>query len=362
MKPNLLAFAALIMAAAMNSCVDVPKEQHTSYETIKVQRNDFDSQLKYSAVIIGKSDVQITPQVSGQIVSKHVVPGQVVKAGQTLFVIDSREAQIEVQNAQSVLLAAEAQVATAKLEMESNENLFKKEIVSEYMVTSARNAYKRATAGVAQAKAALNAAKLNLSHCTITSPVNGIVGNLQVELGQVVAPGTLMATVSENADVRVHFSLSENDMLDLTRSLECTPQEFMAKLPDVSLVLKDGFEYPYSGRILNYTGNVDTNTGTVTVEAQFPNPDGMLSSGAQGTIVIPTRMKSVIVIPNTAVVRLQDKSIVYKVGKDSCAASTIVELVEANGKEFVVTKGLNPGDVILKTGVSNVQEKQRVIF
>lgn len=356
-------FAYFCVLALLTACIDVPKEEHTSFETLKVERGTLETEFAYSANIMGKADVQITPQVDGQLTAIKVVPGQVVRKGQVLFVIDDRQAQIAVQNASSTLQAAQAQAATAKLEMESNENLFKKEIVSQYMLTSAKNAYNQALAAVAQARSALAAAQLNLSHCRVTSPVNGVVGDVSVDMGQVVGLATVLTTIVENANVKVRYSITENEALALAKEFKNKSwQDIFKVLPEVKLRLKDGTLYERKGHIMNTTGTVDSRTGTITVEAEFPNPDGLLRSGTQGSVVIPFSIADVIVIPSTAVVRLQDKSMVYKVGKDSLATGTIVEVQEVNGKDFLVHSGLKPGDVIVAKGASNVQEKQRVIY
>lgn len=365
MKVKFFSVFAVVVTAVLSltSCVDVPKQTQTSYETLTVKRGDAEIEQTHSATIIGKTNVRITPMVSGTLTAIKVQPGQIVKKGQLLFVIDQRQAQIEIANAKANLQAAEAQMNTAKLEMESNGNLFQKGIVSDYMYKTAQDAYNRAVAAVAQAKAAVSAAKLNLDYCNVTSPVSGIVGAVPVELGQMVSAGVELTTISENSDVRARYSVSESDLLAIADSTDAKSlKEYIAKSPDVKLRLKDGSEYPYPGRLSNITGVLDARTGTMTLEAVFPNPTGGLTSGLQGTVVVPQRLHDVIIVPNTAVVRIQDKTLVYKVGADSCAVSTIVTAQEINGKEFVITDGLKPGDVVVAKGASNVQDKQKVLF
>ena len=133
--------------------------------------------------------------------------------------------------------------------------------------------------------------------------------------------------------------------------------------PDVSFVMKNGTEYPHKGRISSATGMVNAATGTISCKATFPNPDGNLYSGVQGTVVLPAEQKDVIVIPQGSVVRLQDKSLVYKVQADSTVTAVTVTTEEAgNGQDFIVTSGLNVGDRIVSVGANNLQEGQRVLF
>lgn len=365
MKVNKLFLLIITMTVgvAVTSCVDIPQMKQTSFETLTVKKGLTQVEQTHSATIIGKTNVKITPMVSGILTAIKVQPGQIVKKGQLLFVIDQRQAQIEISNAKANLQAAEAQMNTAKLEMESNANLFQKGIVSDYMYKTAQDAYNRSVAAVAQAKAAVSAAKLSLDYCNVTSPVSGIVGAVPVELGQMVSAGVELTTISENSDVRARYSVSENDLLAIADSTSATSlKEYIATSPQVKLRLKDGSEYPYPGRLSSITGVMDARTGTLTIEAVFPNPQGSLTSGLQGTVVVPQQLNDVIVVPNTAVVRIQDKTLVYRVGADSCAVGTVVTAREINGKEFVVTDGLKPGDIIVAKGASNVQDKQRVLF
>ena len=127
--------------------------------------------------------------------------------------------------------------------------------------------------------------------------------------------------------------------------------------------MKNGTEYPHKGRITSLTGVVDAATGSLACKASFPNPDGHLFSGIQGTVVLPVHHEDVIVIPQNAVVRLQDKSLVYKVRPDSTAtAITVTVSSTGNGKDVIVNSGLNVGDRIVTDGANNVQEGQRVLY
>ena len=155
--------------------IDMPKETKTSFETMTVEKQDITVPMKFSARLKGQSDVTITPQVSGQLTKITVNEGQQVKKGQTLFVIDSRNARLELEAAQANLQAAMAQENSAKLEYESNKNLFEKNIVSRYMLDNSQNTYRQAQASVAQARASVSRARVNLGFCTITAPVSGLL-------------------------------------------------------------------------------------------------------------------------------------------------------------------------------------------
>ena len=359
--------------------LDIPKEKQTSFETITVKKSDVELPMKFSAKLKGQSDVTITPQVSGQLMRICVTEGQRVSKGQTLFVIDSRNAQHEVeaaranlQAAQANLTAAQAQANSAKLEFESNKNLFDKKIVSSYMLENSRNNYNQALAAISQAKAsvtqaqsAVNRARVNLGFCTITAPVTGVIGEILVRPGDQVSPAVNLTILSGNTTMDAEFSVTEAIIEAQVQSglTQSDKAKHIAALPEVTFVMKNGTEYPHKGRITSLTGVVDAATGSLGAKASFPNPDGHLFSGVQGTVVLPIFRKAVMVIPQTAVVRLQDKSLVYRVKADSTAqAITVTTINTGNGKDVIVTSGLNVGDKIVSVGANNVQDGQRVLF
>lgn len=358
-----------VLFGALTACFvscdsNVPVEKHTSFETLVVEKTDLTVQLKYSARMKGKMDVTITPQITGQLMQNLVHEGQQVKAGQVLFVIDDRQARLALADAEASLIAALAQEKSALLEYESNKNLFEKKIVSSYMLNTAENNYNQAKAAVAQARSLVNHAKVDLGYCTITSPVSGVIGNIPVTVGMQVSSMTELTTVSGNEKMDASFSITENDIAAIMQDANTDDfNEIIKCIPEVKFVMKNGKDYDHKGSITTVSGIVDSNTGSVTCTATFPNPEGKLISGIQGSVVIPYNVEKVIVVPQNAIVRLQDKSLVYKVGSDSCAVSAIITAVDAgNGKDAVVTSGLNPGDKIVTKGANNVMEGMKVLY
>ena len=360
------AAAATLVVGSLTSCgLDMPKETQSSFETMTVEKSDIELPYKFSARMKGQNDVTVTPQVSGQLMKICVSEGQQVKQGQTLFIIDQRNAQLELEAAQANLQAALAQENSAKLEYDSNRNLFDKKIVSSYMLTNSENSYKQAQAAVAQAKAAANRAKVNLGFCTITANVSGVIGEIPVRVGDQVSPMTQLTILSGNTSMYAEISVTEAVIESMVKEgVKATDiEKKLAKLPDATFIMKNGTEYPHKGRVASLTGVVNAATGSLTAKVSFPNPSGHLYSGIQGTVVMNFAEKGVIVIPQNAVIRLQDKSQVYKVKADSTATASDVTIEDAgNGKEFIVTSGLNPGDKIVTTGANNVTDGQKVIF
>ncbi len=345
--------------------IDMPKEVQTSYETMTVEKSDIELPYKFSARMKGQNDVTVTPQVSGQLTKICVTEGQQVKKGQVLFVIDQRNAQLDLESAQANLQAALAQENSAKLEYESNKNLYEKKIVSKYMLDNSLNTYRQAQASVAQARAAVSRARVNLGFCTITASVSGVIGEIPVRTGDQVSPGMQLTMLSGNTTMDAEISVTEAVIESMVQEgvKAADLEKILASMPPATFVMKNGTEYPHQGRVVSMTGIVNAATGSLTAKVSFPNPDGHLYSGIQGTVVLKFAEKDVIIVPQKAVVRLQDKAQVYKVQADSTATAIEVTTEDTgNGKDYIVTSGLNVGDRIVTIGANNVQEGQRVLF
>ena len=218
---------------------------------------------------------------------------------------------------------------------------------------------------MAQARASVNRAKVNLGFCTITANVAGIIGEIPVRVGDQVSPMTQLTMLSGNTTMYAEFSVTEAIVENMVqRGMKADEvDDYIAKLPDATFIMKNGTEYPHKGHVISLTGVVNSETGSLTSKVSFPNPDGHLYSGIQGTIVMPLAEKGVIIVPQFAVVRLQDKAQVYKVQADSTATAVEVTTADTgNGKDFIVLTGLNEGDQIVTTGANNVMEGQKVLF
>ena len=354
---------ALLTLLAVAGCdINMPQEKHTSYETLTIKKQEVAFPSRYNATLEGVNEVTVTVLVSGTVTEVKADIGDHVRKGDVLARIDDRQALAAVESSQANLLAAQARENTAKLEMESNRNLFEKGIVSSYMLETAINAYNQATAAVAQAEAALKHAKLQLGFCTVASPVTGVVGSFPLNQGERVSPGTVVAKVSEFSRIKAKFSISESEYLMLQEELGGrSMMEYLTGLPEVSLELKNGTVYKEKGRIVRVSNVVDPITGAMRAEAEFPNPDGILASGNMGTVIIPFTYADQIVIPASAIVRQLDRTIVWKVGADSLARSTRVKVFDM-GTSMCVMEGLQPGDVIVANGATNIVDGEKVLF
>ena len=351
-----------LLCIALTACVKAPQEQHTSYETLTLHRETVTAPLRWSASIRGAGDVSIVSRCTGTLNQIKVKNGQRVKAGDVLFLIDNRSAENSLAHAQADLQTAIAQRDNAQLEAESNRELAEQGIISDYLLRTSLNALQSAEAQVAQARAAVRDAELRLDYCTIKSPVDGLVGNIIPRVGDVIAEGTVLTRVAGVSEMEASFSLTESQIHALVA--ESGSLEKLATMaPPMTLRFKDGSEYSEKGRITSFSGMVDQQTGSVTCYVTFPNPNGELFSGMQGSVVMPVEWKDVMLVPLTSIVRIQNKVLVYKVGADSIATSAIVEIDElGDGQRAVLLSGAEVGETIVAKGAANVHEGQKVLW
>lgn len=332
-------------------------------DTYKVALGSVNLNTSYPATIKGKMDIEIRPQISGFITKVCVDEGQRVSKGQTLFIIDQVQLEAAVRSAQAAVAAAQSQVATAQLTANNQKSLLDKNIISNYQYETAALALQSAKAQLSQAKASLVNAKKNLSYSVVKAPCAGVVGAIPNREGSLASPsGQALTTISDNAQVYAYFSLNEKQILELTHNGAQSLEAGIRQLPPVQFRLADGTVYAKPGRVSTVSGVLDSSTGSAQVRALFPNENGMLHSGATGEVLIPSNSQNVILVPQKATYEVQDIKYVYVVGDSSKAVSKpITVLPENDGVNYVVTKGLNVGDVVVTEGVGTQVKEGTVI-
>lgn len=363
MKQTFVKAAIMASFMAAVSCGQAPTEQGPAqYGVTTIATTDREIQSNYSATIRGRQDIDIYPQVSGTISELRVTEGQSVSKGQTLFIIDQVPYKAALQTAEANVAAAKASVATAQLTYNSKKELFAKSVVSQYDLSTAENTLLTAKAQLAQAEAQRVNAANNLSYTVVKAPANGMVGTLPYRVGALVSASIPqpLTTVSDNSEMYVYFSMTENQLLNLTRKYGSIANT-LKNMPDIQLQLNDGSIYDQTGRIESISGIIDTSTGSVQLRAAFPNKGGLLHSGGAGSIILPVNYTDCIVVPQVATFELQDKVYVYKV-VDGKATSSMIDVEKINnGREYIVKSGLVPGDVIVAEGVGLLREGTPIV-
>ena len=339
-----VAAVALLAVLSLASCKQkaASQKEAVTYPLLRVSPEDRTLSISYSAVIEGKQDVEVRPQVSGFITDVLVKEGAKVKKGQTLFVIDTIPYAASYRQAKAAVATAEAQLATAQLSLEGSEDLYADKVISDFELQTARNSYNSAVAALRQAEAAEASAAQNLSYAIVKSPVNGSAGMTSIRVGALVSSAMTepLISVSDNSEMYVYFSLPEKEVLSMTRQYGSIDNT-IASFQPVTLTLTDQTLYEREGHIDVISRIVDKSTGTVSVS---------------GRVNISYDRDGCIVIPQTATYEIQDKIFVYKV-VDGKAVSTQISVFRINdGKEYIVESGLTTGDVIVSEGAGLLRE------
>lgn len=354
--------AAFAVALASCSSEQNKSDSAGEYAVRKLQTQAVNLETVYPATIKGVQDVEIRPKVSGFITKLCVNEGQVVKTGEVLFVLDNVTYEAAVRQAKAAVEAAEAQYNTAKLTYENNVKLYEGNVIGDYELQSAKNSMESAAASQAQAEANYISAKENLSYCYVTSPADGVVGDLPYKVGALVSSSITdpLTTVSKISTMQVYFSLTEKELLELARK-EGGVHAAISEYPAVKLQLADGTLYEHEGKIATVSGVIDPNTGSVSMRADFPNPENLLKSGGSGSIVLPYTNESAIVIPQSIVTQVQDQYFVYVVGADNKVKSTAITINPQNdGVNYIVDSGLSAGESVVVSGTSSLTDDMEI--
>ena len=366
MKRNKI-LMVVAMAVILVSCGGkgggMPNFGDNEFPVQSAQTKDASMQTTYPATIKGVQDVEIRPKASGFITRVCVKEGQSVGVGQLLFVIDNETYQAAVRQAQASVNTATAQCNTAKLTYENNQKLFEQNVIGQYELESAKNAYSSAQAQLSLAKATLASAKEQLSFCFVKSPAAGVIASLPYKVGAMVSASSVPAltTVSNISSMEVYFSMTEKDMLELSKTAGGT-QAAINAIPPVKLQLADGTVYGHEGKVTKASGVIDASTGSVQLIAHFPNPERLLKSGGSGSIVISKNDNSAIIIPQSCVSEVQDKKFVYVLGKDNKVKYTEITVdPQTDGLNFIVRSGLKPGDKYVTNGITKLSDGMEIV-
>ena len=338
------------------------EEDIGEYPTLTIALQDYTVTREFTTKIETEQPALIRPQISGRLTKICVEEGAQVKKGQPLFIIDQVPYQAAVRNAEAKVNSAKAQLATARLNLEGKEELFRQHIIGDFDLNKARNGLSEAEAALAEAKAELETAQNELSYTVVKSPSDGKISMIEYRIGELVDPSMELelTMVSDHSRLHCYMAISEKTLYDLTQYYNCPVDGLLSKLPEVTLVTYWGMEMEQKGHIDAISGNVEGMTGSVYVRASFDNPDGIFHNGSNGVIRLPYHLKDAIVIPQEATYDLQDRTFVYKV-VDGVAHSTEIKVFPYNdGKSDAVTSGLKTGDIIIAEGAGLMKDGMKV--
>lgn len=369
----LICSALLLACCILTSCgkKKQPEAPQVKYETKVLQPESRIYNMSFPATTSGTTEIKVYPQVEGTITEKNFTTGTIVKKDAVVYVIDPTEYELSVQSAEADLNVAKAKLETTKLQYESNLKLYEKKIISDYVLKTSFNDYNSAQASVLQAEAQLNIAKKNLSYCNITAPVTGFIDANGFDVGDMATRSQYLCTVSDNSYVDADFSFTETQMLSMikkfnlhatSKGLEGEQGKFIGDaMPKLKLKLKDGSTYDHEGVVTKIEAIVNPTTGTVKCTSEFENPDGVLRSGLSANVIIPIKMDSVLCVPQTAAVRLQDQMMFYRIKNDGTVEGIICKVYPSNdGTEYYITDGLKAGDEVVTNGVRKLSNGMKI--
>ena len=358
--------STLIIALLIVSCgkkkeiKDAPKD----FAVLTLQPRSITTYNDFPATMQGENIVEIRPMVDGYLEAIFVQEGAVVKKNQLLFRIKNPQYSQAVITAKAAIKIAIADVNAAKMDVEKVRPLVEKDIVSKYELESAQFTLQSKQASLAQAFATLANAKTNLGYTSLRSPQDGIIGSIPYKIGALVSSTTTnpLTSLSNIGNVYAYFSWNEKQLLTFLSKVEGkTMQDKLNHLPQVILILANGSEYPEKGKLESASGFITTETGTASLKAIFPNPLGIIRSGASATLRVPHTENSAILIPQSASFELQDKRFVYTVNsKNRVMSRAIVSKPTNDGQFLIVQDGLKKGDRVLING-SNLKDSTLII-
>jgi membrane fusion protein (multidrug efflux system) len=344
----LLATAAVFL---MNSCKEKVVQVAAPLEVsvMHVLQQDVKIQSEFTGQTYGQADIQINPRVDGTVLSLNFNEGSLVTKGQLLYTIDPLPFQTKVSEAEARVADAQAQLGKAKSDLDMIEPLAKINAVSQRELVAAKSAYDAAQAKIQSAQAGLENAKIQLGYCRIKAPISGLIGISKVRVGDYVTPGpgSVINTISDMTDIRVRFTISEQEFLRIFREVNSGNSTLKGTGDSISLRLSDGIMYPDLGKLSFADREIDPTTGAITFEAAFPNPDKMLRPGQYVKVLIVTDIrKQAMVIPQRAVIEMQGIYQVYVVNDSNKVQLQIIEPGPVLADAYVVEAGVKPTDVI----------------
>ncbi len=348
------AMSLLFVAASLFSCQEKTVQQQVpEYAVMVIEEEPVIVKNSFPAIISGDQDAEVRSNVSGTLIKKHVDKGDMVKKGDLLFEIDHAPYQADYNMALANVNSAKVGVETAELTAVNKTNLYEKGIISEYEKKLADNQWESAKAQLEQAEAKLEQARINLDYSYVKSPNDGVVGSIPFSVGSLVGPTTVTAltTVSQIDRVDADFSINEKLMLYYTS--KGGVKDILKYMPEVELKLADGTLYEHKGTVTSISGSLDTKTGSASMTASFPNPAKILRSGATGVIFIPREIYNARLVPQNATFEMQDKKFVY-IFNDSVTEMREIKVDNLTYEQnYIVTEGLEVGDVIVIEGVGS---------
>ena len=361
----LAAFVLLSLSACKEEAA--PEARPVEVPVVKVIQRDTPITAERVGQIYGAQDTEIRARVAGFLQGMHFKEGSNVRKGDLLYTIDPSEQQAQVAHAEADLASAKTRHVKAVADVNRYRPLAEMKAVSQADLDAAVAEEGASQGQVEAAEASLRLSKINLGYTRITSPIDGLIGMTQAKIGDYVGqyPNPIVLnTVSNVSSVLARFAITERDYLDLMRKFGPPHEGGESRLrhDNIELLLADGSVYPHKGSLDFANRQIDPSTGTLQLQATFPNPDAILRPGqyARVRVIIDVR-KGALLVPQRAVQELQGQQMVTIVGADGAAATRTIQTGPRIGALVVVDSGLQPDDRIVLAGAQKIRPGAKIV-
>jgi RND family efflux transporter MFP subunit len=328
-------------------------------EVAPVTQKDIPLEGEWVGTLEGYVNAQIQPHVSGYLIRQDYHEGGFVRQGQVLFEIDPRPFQAVLDQAKGQLAQAQAQFANAELNVNRDVPEAEAHAIPQSQLDNDTQAQLGAKAAVEAAQAAVEEASLNLGYTKVLSLIDGIAGVTTVQVGNLVGPTTVLTAVSQVSPIKVYFPISEQEYLRLADGAGPGSVDWLTHASQIPLhlTLADGSAYPHPGRIVFADRQVNTETGTIQIVGEFPNPKNLMRPGQYALIQAPTgSITGALLVPQAAVNQQQGTYQVTVIGSDNRARLRTVEVGPKVGTLWVISSGLKPGERVAAVGAEKAKE------
>jgi len=356
--PCLLAMASVVLTGCERK-EKKPEAGPPEVLVAGVVQQDVPTYDVFVAQLNGPVNADITPKVQGYLLRQNYQNGFYVKAGQLLFELDPRQYQAEVDQAKAQLGFAEANLARFDADVARDTPLAAQNAIPQKQLDTDLSNQAATRSEVQAKKANLANAELNLGWTKIHSPINGIAGVANSQIGDLVGTSTKMATVSQVDPIWAYFNISESLFLSFAPQISSiiTGKVGEGRLAvPVEYIQADGVTYPRMGRVIYVNRQVGTQTGTIQVAAEFPNPDALLRPGGFGRVRVKTGVnKNALLVPQAAVIEVQSEYQIIVLTPDNKAMFRPVKVGDRIGQNWIIAEGLKPGERVVVEGIQKVQ-------
>ncbi len=310
----------------------------------------------YVAEINAVQNVEIRARVKGYLDKIYIDEGKYVKQGQLLFTISNPVLNEDVSKAKAVLKSALAEVKAAELDLKNVRQLVEKNVVSNTELELAKNRLEISKAKAEEAQSNETHSQIHLSYTQIRAPFNGIVNKIPNKTGSLIEEGTLLTSISQNDAVFAYFDVSEKEYLNYVSGLKNGAEQS----GNVTLILANGEEHPFKGKIETTEGEIEQSTGNIAFRARFANPEKILRHGASGRVRLVKKYNDAMIIPQKATFEIQDRMYVYVIDKNNKVKSKAITTNNRMQHFYIIDSGLTTEDRIIYEGIQNIRDGMEV--